>query len=132
MRLSPAAEYAIRGALVLAEHYGQGPVSLGKVCKVRGLSKEYMTKLFSVLARAGLVQSVRGKRGGYVLARDPVEIPLLSLIEVVEGPLVMNFCLFDPPQCHRAPTCPVHPVWVDIQDYAKKRLAAFTLADCLS
>ena len=68
MKLSMAAEFAIRGILCLAEHYGQGPVTLQEVCRRRKLRKEYLTKIFGLLARANLVDAVRGKGGGYILS----------------------------------------------------------------
>ena len=99
MKLSPAAEFAVRGALVLAENYGGSPTTLDAICEARGLSKQYLVKIFSSLTRAGLVTPVRGKKGGYLLARDPADICLLQIIEAAEGPIAVNFSQHDPPRC---------------------------------
>ncbi len=131
MRLAPAAEFAIRGVLVLAEHYGEGPVNLDKICRIRDLSKQYMTKIFASLNRAGITQAIRGKHGGYVLNREPKDVTLLEIIEAVEGPIQMNFCMQEPPHCKQKPGCPVHPVWEDIQNYIRTRLGSVTMADCV-
>lgn len=130
MKLSLAAELAIRGACVLAERYGADPVKLDDVCAPRQLPRDYMAKIFGMLSRAGLVTPVRGKRGGYRLARDPNEVSILSVIEAVEGPLSMNFCQTDPPQCD-VPDCPLQPVWAEIQEFVAKKLAGVTLGDCV-
>ena len=130
MQLSTAAEFAVRGALVLAGRYGQGPVPLAEICRLRDLegSKDYMIKIFGLLTRAGLVRAIRGKGGGYVLGRDPADITLLHVVEAVEGPLALNLCQHDPPRCEEA-GCPVRPVWEEIQEVVGKVLSSWTLKD---
>lgn len=131
MNISPAAEFAVRGALVLAEHYGDGPTTLDSICEARDLSKQYLVKIFASLARAGLVTPVRGKRGGYLLARQPSEISLLELIEAVEGPVAMNFCQHDPPRCDQT-ECPLRSMWSEIQEFVCDKLECTTLGQCLA
>ncbi|MDP6633691.1 MAG: Rrf2 family transcriptional regulator [Phycisphaerae bacterium] len=130
MKISPAAEFAVRGALVLAEHYGDGPTTLDAICEARGLSKQYLVKIFASLARAGLVTPVRGKRGGYLLAREPGEINLLELIEAVEGPIAVNFCQHIPPRCEQS-ECALRTMWSDIQQFICSKLGSTTLGQCL-
>jgi len=129
MQLSKAAEYAVRGAIVLADRYGQGPVPLVEICRVRGLSKSfaYMTKIFRILARRGVVRAIRGKNGGYTLARPPAKTTLLEVIEAIEGRLALNLCQHTPPQCHE-PNCPVRPVWTQLQEQVRSVLGSKTLA----
>jgi Rrf2 family iron-sulfur cluster assembly transcriptional regulator len=131
MKLSAAAEFAVRGALVLAEHRGQGPMTLESICSQRDLSRQYLVKIFSSLTKAGLVTAIRGKGGGYTLARDPNGITLLDVIEAVEGPIVLNLCQHDPPRCDRL-ECVLRPVWAGLQGDIRSRLGSLTLADCLA
>ena len=131
MKVSAAAELAVRGAIVLAEKYGRGPITLDQICARRDLPKQYLVKIFASLTRAGLVMPIRGKNGGYMLARTPSRISLLNIIEAVEGPLAMNYCQQDPPQCQEE-DCPMRSVWAELQHAVHDRLAAFTLADCVS
>ena len=130
MKISPAAEFAVRGALVLAEQYGNGPTTLDSICEARDLSKQYLVKIFASLARAGLVTPVRGKLGGYLLAREPAQINLLELIEAVEGPVAVNFCQHDPPRCGRT-ECGLRSMWADIQEFICGKLENTTLGQCL-
>lgn len=130
MKISPAAELAVRGVLVLAEQYGRGPVTLATVCEGRELPKQYLTKIFASLAKADIVTPIRGKRGGYVLSRDPGEITLLNVLEAVEGPLALNYCQHSPAKCDNV-ECQVRPVWADLQRIFRDRLAAVKLSDCL-
>ena len=129
MRLSPAAEFGIRGVSVLAEEYGHGPVSLNEICRRRGIARQYLVKIFGALSRAGLIMPVRGKRGGYVLARQPSQITLLEIIETVEGPIALNFCQYMPPRCQDQ-DCPLRPVWQNLQDTTRKTLGSVTMASC--
>ena len=128
MQLSTAAEFAVRGALVLAGRYGQGPVPLAEICRLRDLegSKDYMIKIFGLLTRAGLVRAIRGKGGGYVLGRDPADITLLHVVEAVEGPLALNLCQHDPPRCEEV-NCPLRPVWKRLQKTIRSTLSSVTL-----
>ena len=129
MRLSPAAELAVRGSLALASKYGQGPVTLETVCSTRDLPRQYLVKILSSLGKAGLVTSVRGKHGGYLLTRDPKQISLLEIIEAIEGPMTLNYCLYDPPRCEEF-DCPIRPLWADLQKTVCTKLAGMKLGDC--
>ena len=126
MKLPPAADYAIRGASVLAEHYGEGPVSLEQICACRDVRKQYLSKIFASLVRAGLVVAVRGKRGGYVLAREPDKITLLEVVEAVQGPIRLNFCTHTPSRC-REENCPFSVVWHGLQRCVREKLQGVTL-----
>jgi len=130
MRLSPAAELAVRGVLILAEHHGEGPVTLSTICQRRDLPKQYLTKIFGSLARAGLVTPIRGKKGGYMLGRQPDQITVLEIIEAVEGPIVLNYCQHNPPQCDQV-DCHLRGVWTELQRIVRDRLGSVTLADCV-
>lgn len=130
MKLSLAAELALRGSLVLAERYGEGLATLDAVCAQRDLPKQYLTKIFAQLARADLVTAVRGKNGGYRLARPPDQITALEIVEAVEGPIILNFCQHKPPQCERK-GCRVRPVWAELQKAIRDKLSSLSLRDCL-
>lgn len=131
MKLSPAAELAVRGILVLADNYGKGLLTLADICELRGLSREYLAKVFGLLSRADLITPIRGKKGGYLLSRSPELITLLEVIEAVEGPQALNFCQFDPPKCDHASDCKVRAVWTDLQAIFIEKLSAVKLSDCL-
>ena len=130
MRLSPAAELAVRGVLIIAEHHGRGPVTLARICKERDLPKQYLTKILASLARAGLVTPIRGKKGGYTLGREPGQISILEVIEAVEGPIALNYCQHNPPRCDRE-DCPLRAMWTELQGIVRKKLGAVTLAQCV-
>lgn len=131
MKLSAAAELAVRGITVLAEHYGKGPVTLEAICSRKNLPKQYLTKIFSQLARVNLIMPVRGKGGGYMLGKAPSEITLLQVIEAIEGPIILNLCQHSPSQCSDE-SCRIRSVWSDLQVVVKEKLSSLHLNDCIS
>ena len=130
MKLSVAAELALRGIFVLAGRNDEDPVSLDVICSPRDLPKDYLAKIFGLLVRGDLIIPVRGKHGGYRLARDPARITVLEIVEAVEGPVVLNFCQHDPPKCEQY-DCPMRPVWAELQQMIRGKLSSVTLADCV-
>ena len=111
---------------MLAARYGRGPVPLKEICRIRDLARDYLTKIFASLGRAGIVRAVRGKGGGFILARDPKRITVLEVIEAVDGPLAVNLCQHEPPLCEEV-GCPLRPVWQDLQESIRSKLSAVTL-----
>jgi len=128
MRLSTAAELGVRGMVYLARNYRNGPVPMATICREQKLPRQYMLKIFAALARAGYVRTTRGKGGGFVLAHPPQDISILNIIEAVEGPLALNFCQSNPPQCRWDNTdCPIKPLWDDLQQVTSHKLGQFCL-----
>ena len=131
MKLSMGTQLAVRGILALAGQDDSRPVPLKEICRLRSLPHDNMTRIFSLLSRARLVVAVRGKHGGYRLARPASDITLLEVHEAVEGSLALNLCLEDPPQCDRE-DCPMREVWRDLQEQVRAALAEKTLEDFAS
>jgi len=84
MKLSTRGRYGTRMMFDLAKHYDQGPVQIGDVARREGSSVKYLEQLIIPLKKAGLVESVRGPKGGHMLARPPEEISVGEIIRVLE------------------------------------------------
>lgn len=106
MLVTREADYAIRCVLEVARH---GRVSAAKIAAIQGISPTFLGKIVQSLARGGLLTTRRGVGGGVMLAMPLESITLLRVIEAVEGPLCLNDCVADPPQCPQIDTCPVYP-----------------------
>lgn len=128
-RLSRAAEYSIRGLLHLTIMEGKGAQDIEAISKAQDVPKAYLSKLFQQLAKKGFVKSTRGPVGGFVLARNPSEITLLDVIEVMEGPIYLNVCLIRAGYCNRDVLCPVHDVWGEAQTSFIEVLKSCTFSD---
>ena len=105
MRLSTKGRYGTRAMLDLALNFGKEPVLLRDIARRQEVSEKYLEHSVSALRKAGLVRSIRGARGGYVLAKPPSEIRLSEIMEVLEGSMAPVDCVDDAHVCHRANLC---------------------------
>ncbi|MCX7918164.1 MAG: Rrf2 family transcriptional regulator [bacterium] len=115
MELTRMGEYAIRGMVYLALYRDKKVVLLKDLCIAQNTPRAFMIKIFQQLSKKGLVKSVRGSKGGYVLARPASRITLREIIEGVEGPIFLNRCLIRNMGCDRSEKCPLYPVWKKAQ-----------------
>jgi Rrf2 family cysteine metabolism transcriptional repressor len=79
--------YALRALVELARLRGGGPVPIGELAKRRDIPVQFLEQLFAVLRRAGILKSQRGVKGGYSFARDPSEITVIEVVELLDGPV---------------------------------------------
>lgn len=87
MNLSAKVEYAAVAVLELANHYGSGePVRLRAIAEAHGIPSPFLVQIMLQLKAAGLVESTRGASGGYRLARDPAELTLAEVKQIIDGP----------------------------------------------
>ena len=79
--------YAVRALVELAKMGDVAPVPIGELARRRGIPVQFLEQLFAVLRRAGILRSQRGVKGGYCFARDPSDITVLEIVELLDGPL---------------------------------------------
>ena len=84
--------------------------------------KSFLAKIFQLLAKAGIVSSTRGVKGGFQLTRSPKDISLRDVIEAIQGPYLINVCAVDGEQCGLSDNCSVHPIWVELNQLIRDRL----------
>lgn len=125
MQILRESDYAIRSILHLARQ-PQRLVSATETADAIMVDKMFLAKILQQLAKAGLVQSQRGLRGGFKLARDPGEITLLDVVEAIQGPIALNRCAVTGTYCALADVCPAHPVWVKLTAQVARELAKHT------
>jgi Rrf2 family protein len=85
-----------------------------------------------LLKGAGLIRSVRGRRGGYMLSRKPEEISVGEIVETLEGKLSVVDCVLEPELCYRALECPTRDIWVGMTEMIKKQLFSLNLGNILA
>ncbi len=131
MRLSTKGHYGLKAMYDLAQHYGTGPVPLKSVAQRQHISGYYLEQLIAVLRKGGLVKSVRGAQGGYVLARPPEEIRVGDIIRILEGPIAPVECVseFKTPECDQADRCITRLVWEKVRDGIARVMDSISLAD---
>jgi Rrf2 family transcriptional regulator, iron-sulfur cluster assembly transcription factor len=129
MKLTRGGEYGIRGVLYLAKQE-QGKVSmLSAIAEAQDVPPRFLAKIFQSLAKAGVVKSHRGAKGGFSLARPAAEVTIKDVIEAVEGPIHLNVCIASPGECDRDEVCPVHAVWKEAQENMMETLGRTNFAD---
>src|SRR5512133_1078426 len=126
--------YALRSLLFLAEEQGGAPVQLGRIAETQRVPPKYLELIMLDLKKAGLVQSVRGPKGGYVLAREPEAISFGEVVRVMEGPIALVPCAsvnFYAPcgDCHDEQSCAIRKAFALLRDQSSALLEGISLAE---
>jgi Rrf2 family protein len=121
MQITRETDYAIRCVYYLAGKTGDVTM-VDEIARNMDTPKSFLAKILQKLARANIVKSYRGVKGGFQLARKPKEINLLEVIEAIQGPVVMNICALDKKMCKMSGTCTIHPVWIEVRKQVEKLL----------
>jgi Rrf2 family protein len=134
--LSQKAKYALKAILVLAKEFGHGPVLIADVAQRERIPRKFLEVILLELRNHGLLQSRKGKGGGYFLARQPSQITLGEVLRVVEGPLAPLPCVSKVAyrrcdECHDERTCAIRMVMKDVREATARILDSATLADVL-
>ena len=134
MRITTWAEYGLISALHLARRAGAGPITGRAIAAGESLPVDYVEQILLRLRRAGIVDSTRGARGGYVLARPAVEITVKDIVTASELLTFDMHCTsnpLDPQRCAESTSCSIRPVWALLQSRIDEVLDGVRLADLL-
>lgn len=132
MKISTKGRYALRLMLDIALNSDRGVVSLRETAARQEISEKYLEQIVTPLARAGLVRSVRGAGGGYLLTRQPEEYTVGEILRPLEGKLTPVSCLENTDCCERMDNCVTVEVWQRIQDAVAGVVDGITLADLVA
>jgi Rrf2 family protein len=127
MKLSARTRYGVRLMVALAINYGKSAVFLKDIAKGENLSEKYLSLIIIPLRGVGLVNSTRGSHGGYSLAKEPSQITLKEIVDVLEGDCSLVNCVKNPSSCSRVPICASHDIWGIIGAKISKTLSSITL-----
>jgi len=129
MKLSTRSRYGTRMMLEIAKHYKQGPIQLGNIAKHQGISVKYLEQIIIPLKHAKYVKSVRGAKGGHLLAKAPENITIGEIVALLEGGSTVVACSDDPGSCHHADGCVVRTLWREAAVAMYKKLNSVTLSE---
>lgn len=121
MQITRQADYAVRAIMYLAQVEPGQKAATSKIAKEQKIPLSFLAKIIAQLSVAGLLQTMRGARGGVSLARKPEKISMLEVVEAIDGPIQLNECVR---RRHKCPLkgCPMKSVWRDAQADLVKRL----------
>lgn len=133
MNITSKGRYALRVMVDLAQHPDDGFVSLKVAAERQNISMKYLEMIISHLKKAGLVESTRGKEGGYRLTREPKNYPILEILSCIEENLAPVSCIQDGTvRCEQADACLAIPMWKELDDITNSYLSSITLEDLLT
>ena len=128
MRLTRAAEYAIRCMVYLAKQ-GRGVLTSRQEIAGRAeIPTHFLAKIAQDLAKAGLIEIKQGAKGGFILLKQPEAISLLEVVETMIGEIYLNDCIARPSSCKVTYSCAVHRVWMDARDQLRENLGRVNFA----
>jgi Rrf2 family protein len=134
--LSHKSKYALNAMIVLAKEFGQGPVLISEVARREGIPRKFLELILLELRNNGILQSKKGKGGGYFLARPPQQVTLGEVLRVIEGPLAPIPCVSQTAymrcqECRDERACGIRIVMKDVRDATARILDSTTLGDVL-
>jgi Rrf2 family protein len=127
MKVSTRGRYAVRAIMYLAEKYGQGPVPLNIISKNQDISVKYLENIMRTLINSGIVASVKGKTGGYILAKPPEQVRVSEILQNTEGSLSPVACLDNCSVCKRSGLCAAQDMWEGLGKVINEYLDSATI-----
>ena len=132
LKISTKGRYALRVMIDLAQHRDEGLIPLHEIAQRQGITVKYLEQIISLLGRAGFLQSVRGKSGGYRLVREPEDYTVGEILRATEGKLAPTICLeLGPELCERQNGCPARGFWTEFYQTINQFLDSKTLRDLM-
>jgi Rrf2 family iron-sulfur cluster assembly transcriptional regulator len=132
MRITTKGRYGLRAVINLAMANHSRPISIGAIAHDEDVSSEFLEQIFFKLKKAGLISSVRGPGGGFVLNKKPSEITVQAILQAVGETHGLTPCtLRRKTLCERPEPCPAHAIWTGLQKVMEDYLSSVTLEDIL-
>lgn len=116
----------------IASGYPDQPISIRQISERQDVSVAYLEQILNKLRKAGLIRSVKGPGGGYLLNRKPEEISIASILNELEGPVAITSCLDPSEGCVRVDTCVTHLLWKALGEQIEAFLRTISLRDLVS
>ena len=131
MMVSSKGRYALQILIELARHDGEGFLSLKTIAERQNAPIKYLEAIVALLNRAGMVESLRGKEGGYRLARRPEDYTVFEILRLTEETMAPVACLGkgETPACEQAAGCLTLPMWQKLDALVEEYLSTVTLKD---
>jgi Rrf2 family protein len=130
LRLSTKGQYGVRAMFELAKNYNykQGHLTIKEIARRQSVSIAYLEQLLNKLRRAGLIKSLKGPGGGYVLSKKPEEISIGMILNALEGPIAITQCLGPYAKgCKRIEGCVARLLWKSLGEEIENFLETINL-----
>ena len=131
MKISTKGRYGVRILADIAAHQNGAPRLIREISESQKLSQKYVSRLVLALKKGGFIKSIRGARGGYILAKNPNDMNLLEVLEAMEGPISLAKCVLNPKKCKESAHCVTRNVWCALNGRVRESFAAIKMAEVL-
>lgn len=131
MKLSTKTRYGTRILIELALHQDQGAIQVSKISSKQKIPVKYLEQILRTLKAAGIVKSIRGPKGGHLLAKNPSGIYLGQIVRLFEGQTDLVECISSPEKCELAADCLVRNAWYDATSVLYEKLDSISIADLI-
>lgn len=133
--LSKKSQYAFKALIYLAERYNKGPVLIAEISKKKKIPLKFLENILLELKKAGILESKKGKGGGYFLKKEPAKIKVANVIRLINGPIAMLPCvsLYFYERCKNCDEkqCGLHDMMIEVRDASLNILENRTLKDLI-
>lgn len=131
IKVSTKCRYGIRAIVEIGRNYGVRPTTRREIALNQQLDNSYLENILLDLKNHGIVRSLRGVKGGFVLNKNPEAITLLEIVESLQGDVAPTECVMMPAVCERVSFCVTRPVWIKLQQAQKEVLQGVTIGELL-
>ena len=132
MKVNTKVRYGLRAILQIAENYGGDPVPISTISDTQEISGKYLEQVVGALRRSGLVESRKGVRGGYSLARAPEDVTLWDIISALDPHTSLVDCVLEPEVCDRSDSCLTRSIWTLLSRRMQEFWTSYTLSDLIA
>lgn len=131
LRLSTKGQYGVRAMFEIANGYPDKPVTIKEIAEKQAVSVAYLEQILNKLRNGGLIKSIKGPGGGYLLSRKPEEISISAILKELEGPVAITSCLDPEEGCVRVDGCVTYMLWKSLGEKIEGFLDTVTLRDLI-
>jgi Rrf2 family transcriptional regulator, cysteine metabolism repressor len=132
MKLSTKVRYGMRAIVEIATTAKTEPLSISQIAESQDVSKKYLESLLVQLKKQGILQSLRGQKGGYMLNKDPQDITVYEITEALDGPVTLVHCGTDGEKCNRKNSCSTVHLWNHLTENLIGEMKNITLSDLIN
>lgn len=131
LKLSTKGQYGVRAMFEIAKGYPDTPTTIKAISERQEVSVAYLEQILNTLRHAGLITSIKGPGGGYLLSRNPAQVSIGEVLMALEGPVAITSCLDPQEGCHRVDHCVTHLLWRSLGEKIEGFLGTISLDDLL-
>jgi Rrf2 family iron-sulfur cluster assembly transcriptional regulator len=131
MKITTKGRYGVRAVLYLASTYYNRPVSIKTIASEEGVSPEFLEQIFFKLKKDGIISSMRGPGGGFILNRDVSEISVLDILKALDESTTLVPCVLKKEKCKRSVKCMAHTIWSGLSNVIEDHLSGLSLKKIL-